>query len=117
MNPAPLGSYAARAGTYDELAGPAGVRAHWRPLTDHLAANATDISDVRAPYGRDRTRPWQLDALPFMVDPDEWRYLERGLQQRARLLNEIVADLYGEQRLLSQFGLPPALVHAKPHYQ
>ena len=40
---------------------------------------------------------------------------EAGVLQRARLLNDILRDLYGPQRLLAEDGLlPPALVQGHP---
>src|SRR5262245_29309243 len=45
-------------------------------------------------------RPWQLDPLPLLVPPDEAAALEVGLVQRARLLEAVLADLYGPQQLL-----------------
>jgi uncharacterized circularly permuted ATP-grasp superfamily protein/uncharacterized alpha-E superfamily protein len=60
------------------------------------------------PGGQDRQ--WELDVLPFLLPPEEWRELELGIQQRARLLDAILADLYGKQMLLHEGLLPPALV-------
>jgi uncharacterized circularly permuted ATP-grasp superfamily protein/uncharacterized alpha-E superfamily protein len=68
-------------------------------------------SDVR-PSGR----PWDLDFMPVLLDAAEWRTLERGLIQRARLLNRIAADLYGRQRLLKDGHIPASLVLANPHF-
>ena len=36
----------------------------------------------------------------ILISPTEWRELEAGLIQRARLLNWILSDLYGAQKLL-----------------
>ncbi|MGD7786766.1 circularly permuted type 2 ATP-grasp protein [Propionibacteriaceae bacterium Y1700] len=52
--------------------------------------------------------PWELDPVPLVVDGREWHQLELGLAQRAELLNRILVDLYGEQRLLSE-GMVPAI--------
>jgi uncharacterized circularly permuted ATP-grasp superfamily protein/uncharacterized alpha-E superfamily protein len=46
----------------------------------------------------------------MILAPDEWRTLEGGLRQQARLINAIAADLYGARRLLSEALVPPALV-------
>jgi uncharacterized circularly permuted ATP-grasp superfamily protein/uncharacterized alpha-E superfamily protein len=54
--------------------------------------------------------PWQLDPVPLVIDASAWTPLEVGLAQRAELLNAILADLYGEQRLLADGLLPAALV-------
>jgi uncharacterized circularly permuted ATP-grasp superfamily protein/uncharacterized alpha-E superfamily protein len=41
----------------------------------------------------------------------EWRGIEAAVIQRATLLNRILADVYGEQTMLAQGVLPPALIH------
>jgi uncharacterized circularly permuted ATP-grasp superfamily protein len=69
-------------------------------------------------YGdpRGMERPWQLDPVPFVIAPDEWRTLEAGLIQRATLLNKILADCYGAQELIRSRWLSPALVFAQPDF-
>ena len=69
---------------------------------------------IRDRLGMDR--PWNLDSIPLMIPPSEWSQLEAGLIQRARLLNSILVDLYGPQRLLHSGQLPPALVFANPGF-
>lgn len=61
-------------------------------------------------------RPWRLDPIPFLIGAKEWQELEAGLIQRARLLNEIVKDIYGEQRLLSGDLLPAPLIFGNPNF-
>ncbi len=69
-------------------------------------------------YGdpRGNERPWQLDPVPLVIAPDEWRTLEAGLVQRATLLNKILADCYGDQKLIHTRWLSPALVFAQPDF-
>ena len=69
-------------------------------------------------YGdpRGTERPWQLDPVPFVIAPNEWRSLEAGLIQRATLLNKILADCYGAQELIRSRWLSPALVFAQPDF-
>ena len=47
---------------------------------------------------------------------EEWRELEAGLVQRARLLNLILGDLYGVQRLVRDGFVPAPLIYANPGY-
>lgn len=55
--------------------------------------------------------PWRLDALPLVLQEREWSALEAGVVQRAELLDAIVADLYGAQKLLAGRHLPvPAVL-------
>jgi uncharacterized circularly permuted ATP-grasp superfamily protein/uncharacterized alpha-E superfamily protein len=69
-------------------------------------------------YGDPRglERPWQLDPIPFIIPPEEWRELEAGLEQRAVLLNRILADCYGEQKLIHTHWLSPALLFGQPDF-
>src|SRR5689334_11654752 len=109
---------------FDELfAAPHCPRAHWRQLYAALARlTAGDIGMMRSgaerqirdsgvsynvysdPHGHDR--PWHLDVLPLIIEADEWRHIESGIIQRAELLNRILADLYGEQKLLRHQLIP-----------
>ena len=65
---------------------------------------------------RGTERPWQLDPIPFIIPPGEWRAIEAGLIQRATLLNTILADCYGPQQLIHSRWLSPALVFAQPDF-
>jgi uncharacterized circularly permuted ATP-grasp superfamily protein/uncharacterized alpha-E superfamily protein len=65
---------------------------------------------------RGAERPWQLDPIPFIISPEEWRGLETALIQRATLLNRILADCYGGQELIRSGALSPALVFAQPDF-
>jgi uncharacterized circularly permuted ATP-grasp superfamily protein/uncharacterized alpha-E superfamily protein len=61
-------------------------------------------------------RPWSLDLFPLIVTPESWRQLEAGVLQRVQLLEAVLADVYGPQRLLAGNLLPPALVQGHPGY-
>lgn len=61
-------------------------------------------------------RPWRTDLLPLLLPAAEWRGIEAGLIQRASLLERIVADMYGPQKLLVQNKLSPELVFANPAF-
>jgi len=119
---------------YDEmLAADGEVRPHWRQFFSHLDSVAPDEMHRRLefvdrriqengvtynvyadPSGSDR--PWALDPVPLIIPPDEWAQVSAAVAQRAKLLNAILADLYGEQTLLAQGLLPPALVYGQHGY-
>ena len=119
---------------YDEmLAADGSVRPHWNQFLSHLDAvtpeemrRRLDFSEQRIqengvtynvyadPNGADR--PWALDPLPLIIPPDEWAELSAAVAQRATLLNAILDDLYGEQTLLAEGLLPPALVYGQHGY-
>ena len=62
------------------------------------------------------SRPWLLDPLPLVLEPDEWAALERGLDQRARLLDAVYRDLTGEHRLVRDGVVPAAVVAGHPGF-
>ncbi len=66
------------------------------------------------PRGMDR--PWVLDPIPLMIGATEWAKLASGLDQRARALDALLADLYGPARVLSEGLLPPELVLGCPGF-
>lgn len=123
-----LDRYPLTAGTYHELLDDSGaVRPHWRRLFDQLQRstptqlvqrqalltrqiqeNGVTYNVYADPKGADR--PWELDLLPHVIAADEWQQLSAGIAQRARLLNAVLADLYGPQRLIAEGLLPAELV-------
>ncbi len=86
----------------------------WRTARQRIRENGVSYNVYGDPLGMDR--PWNLDAIPILIPPNEWRELEAGLIQRARLLNWILADLYGPQKLLRGGHIPPAIVLANPGF-
>ncbi|HET9953056.1 MAG TPA: circularly permuted type 2 ATP-grasp protein [Polyangiaceae bacterium] len=126
--------YAPAAGRFDEAFIKEGeVRPHFSGLFDALRPLSRDELDRRWSqaqrvirehgvtynvYGdpRGADRPWQLDPLPMVLSAEEWSRLEAGLTQRARLLDAVLADLYGPQRLLKDGLLPPELVLGNPAF-
>jgi uncharacterized circularly permuted ATP-grasp superfamily protein/uncharacterized alpha-E superfamily protein len=61
-------------------------------------------------------RPWSLDLFPLIVSKESWRQIETGVQQRVRVLDRVMADMYGPQELLKSGLLPPALIQGHPGY-
>ena len=55
-------------------------------------------------------RPWSLGLFPLILSAQSWQQIEAGVSQRVRLLDRLMADVYGPQQLLAQGLLPPALV-------
>jgi len=61
-------------------------------------------------------RPWELDLLPNILAAAEWSTLAAAIAQRASLLNDVLADLYGPQRLLHEGLLPADLVYGHTNF-
>jgi uncharacterized circularly permuted ATP-grasp superfamily protein/uncharacterized alpha-E superfamily protein len=115
-------------GGYDELREASGdARRHWRLFIDgignlppaDLAARAVSIDRRVRETGiaydmfadpNAATQKWQLDLMPVVLSSVEWRWLATALTQRARLFDALLADLYGEQKLMRAGLVPPELV-------
>jgi len=86
-------------------------------LIDNDGITYTEVDASRDGDGHAlEPRPWSLDTLPIVVSAADWDALETGLVQRSRLLDAVLADLYGPRNLLTEGILPPELVFAHPGY-
>ena len=130
------GQFAAsvKPGHYDELRDASGaLRKPWQTFFSYLGeAGITGLPQSSETIDRliqqngitynvfgdqqDQTRPWSLNALPMLITPADWRGISTSLQQRAKLLNTILQDVYGEQRLIRGGYLPAALILGNPGY-
>jgi uncharacterized circularly permuted ATP-grasp superfamily protein/uncharacterized alpha-E superfamily protein len=128
-----LAGYRPLPGVSDELLDAQGnVRPVWRNFIDHLAglapeeiARRVDIGDQYLrdagvffrEYGDEEAeRSWPLSHIPIQIDGAEWKTITDGLVQRADLLESIVSDLYGQQRLVQEGHLPASLVAMSPEW-
>ncbi|HVL73197.1 MAG TPA: circularly permuted type 2 ATP-grasp protein [Beijerinckiaceae bacterium] len=59
-------------------------------------------------YGEETERAWPLSHLPLLLGEAEWAAIAAGIEQRARLLEAVLADVYGEGRLVRDGHLPAA---------
>ncbi len=77
--------------------------------------NILNENDLNS-FSRDRYRHEGVDPLPMVISSEEWRFLEAGVAQRARLFDRLAADMYGTQMLWKNGVLPPALLFANPDF-
>lgn len=124
-----IADYRVAPGSFDELFdSQQQPRAHWRGMLNSLARESALSMDQRLDAVTQQIRengvtynvytdtkgiqrPWDLNLLPLILPEDEWAGIEAAVIQRAGLLNQILGDVYGEQRLLKEGLLPAALVH------
>jgi uncharacterized circularly permuted ATP-grasp superfamily protein/uncharacterized alpha-E superfamily protein len=129
-----LADYRPLPGIFDEMMDEEGrPRAHWQPFLAMLAALGRDEIDRRFaaadrnlresgvfyrvyedPAGLER--PWPLSHIPLVIGAAEWEALKAGLVQRAALLEAVLADCYGEAKLVREGRLPAALVAGHPEF-
>ena len=51
-------------------------------------------------------RIFPFDLVPRIVSAEEWDWVERGLRQRIRALNEFIDDIYHDQKILRDQVIP-----------
>ncbi len=129
-----LHGYAPKGSRFDECVDSAGhLRPAWQQFfgllngppaaalqaateASHRAIIEQDVSMNVYRGERAGSQLWPMDVLPLLIGAGEWTTLTRGLRQRAHLFNELLLDLYGEQKLLRGGLLPAALAMHNPHF-
>ena len=119
---------------YNELQDELGqFRPHWRPIVDAISSAGTrrlHQQQLRAEKMRHedgatfnpfadpekRSSCWPLDILPLPLSADDWLCISGGISQRATLLEALLEDVYGPQRLLHEGKIPPELLFANPRF-
>jgi uncharacterized circularly permuted ATP-grasp superfamily protein/uncharacterized alpha-E superfamily protein len=119
---------------WNEMTDQAGqVRPHWQLLggkinrwsveerTSMAAAAERMIEDLGTTFNvfsdvGGAGQPYELDSIPLVIPAAEWTRVSAGLCQRIRLLDAVLADLYGPQTLLEKGLVPPDLVHSSPAF-
>ena len=109
------------------------VRPHWQSLGVKIqrwssdernsinAAAARMIADLGTTFNVYSDvgcagQPYELDPIPLLIPPADWTLVSAGLAQRMRLIDTVLADLYGPQQLLQEGLIPPDLVNASPAF-
>ena len=67
-------------------------------------------------YGDKREHAWPLGSLPLVLEQADWETLSAGIVERAELMETILADLYGPERLVAEGLLPAAVVAGSPEF-
>lgn len=77
-------------------------------IINKLKENGVTYNVYEANNGMNR--PWKLDPIPFLIHQQEWESIEKGIKQRALLLDLILKDIYGPQLLIKKAIIPSELV-------
>lgn len=57
-----------------------------------------------------------FDAIPRIIEADEFDYLERGLKQRVQALNLFLKDIYSEKKIVKDGVVPEDFIFASSGY-
>jgi uncharacterized circularly permuted ATP-grasp superfamily protein len=130
-----FGSYAPLPDTYDEMFDGSGAPRPAFARVAQLLAKMTAEDFARAQqlaetallqqgvtfsvYGdaRGTEKIFPFCLFPRMIAADDFRRLERGLQQRLRALGMFLDDIYGEQRIINEGIIPGEMLFGAAGYQ
>lgn len=123
-----LNAYKEKINSYDEVLDYNGqVKPYWQDFFETLESIGTEELELRnqeiikklkengVTYNvydsnKESDRAWKLDPIPFLIHESEWVIIEKGLKQRAHLLDLILKDFYGPQLLIKNAIIPAELV-------
>ena len=126
--------YSAMPGVADEMLDIDGrIRPVWQPFVNALARMderelherfartdryLRDAGVFYRDYGAQGSseRNWPISHIPVLIHESEWETVSKGLIQRANLLEQVVSDFYGENRLVQEGYVPPSLLASNPEY-
>ena len=120
--------YQAVPNVYDEMWDQQGqARKHWAPFIDALEQIGCDelekdhqemirlLRENGIAYNihgdpQGIHRHYTADIIPLIFGREDWAIIEEGLKQRARLMDMILADIYGPRTLIREGIVPMELV-------
>lgn len=123
-----LNAYKEKINSYDEVIDHNGqVKPYWQDFFETLESIGSQELELRnqeiikklkengVTYNvydsnKESDRAWKLDPIPFLIHESEWTIIEKGLKQRAHLLDLILKDFYGPQLLIKNAIIPAELV-------
>ncbi len=121
--------------SYDEMFAPGGfTRPSYRPVLRRMKALSSDALSERqrmlersfllqgitfTVYGAESATEQIIptDLFPRIITASQWSRIEAGLTQRLTALNLFLADIYGEQKILSDGVVPRDLILGAPSYR
>ena len=127
-----LRGYRPLPGIPDELFDPTGrPRDHWLEFLGDLAEypageirsrfslatrHIRDTGVSHRIYGEENERSWPLSPVPLIVGERDWAQITLGIEQRARLMEALLADIYGEAAMVAEGALPAAALTGSPDF-
>ncbi|HTW16316.1 MAG TPA: circularly permuted type 2 ATP-grasp protein [Nocardioides sp.] len=112
--------------SYDEAFDGRTPRPAYRRLLDRLDGADLDALTVEVNallaergvrFGGEEGHEFRVDPLPRVLSGEEWARIEAGVAQRVRALDALVADAYGERRLVADGVLPEAVLTGSSYFE
>ena len=91
----------------------------------NLLKHTDDVNALLARYGvkfgiyknnEFKEQLFPFDAIPRVIEYDEFEYLEKGLKQRVIALNLFLKDIYSEKKIVKDGVVPEDFIFASSGY-
>ncbi|MGD0837560.1 MAG: circularly permuted type 2 ATP-grasp protein [Polyangia bacterium] len=96
--------------------GPAGLRECREQVRQRVRDHGVGYNVAGTAGGIGSEQTWRIDPLPALLDSSEYAVLAKGVAQRAGIVDRVLADLYGAQRIMRDGLLPARLVLGNPGF-
>ncbi|WP_372736107.1 circularly permuted type 2 ATP-grasp protein [Nocardioides sp.] len=121
--------YASRGDAYDEMFDGSRLRPPYRRLRSSLSEMTTPdlvsrVEALQATYldqgvtfdigGEERAFP--LDILPRVIEMDTWATIDKGVQQRVKTLEKLLADVYDAGEVFTDGVIPREVIATSSHF-
>ena len=92
---------------------------------EKLYEHSDSVNELLARYGvkfgiykngEFKEQLFPFDIIPRIIDKEEFAYLERGLKQRVKALNEFIKDIYTYKRIITDGVIAEEFVYAGNGY-
>ena len=90
-----------------------------------LCRRADDVNELLARYGvkfgiykggKFHEQLFPFDMIPRIIDASDFAYLERGLKQRVKALNEFIKDIYSERKIIRDGVIAEEFIYSGSGY-
>ena len=92
---------------------------------DELCRYAGDVNELLARYGvkfgiykdgKFNEQLFPFDVIPRVISAEEFKFLERGLKQRVKALNEFIRDIYSGKKIIKDKVIAEEFIYSGSGY-
>ena len=122
-------SYRAAAEAHDEMFDGTAVRPGYEEILQKFSAMPAEEMRARADWLSTSyldqgitfavggvERPFPLDIMPRLIDSEDWKHIEAGVEQRVRALEAFLDDIYDAGEVFADGVMPRKVVTTSPHF-
>ena len=90
------------------------LREHYESVNEQLARYGVKFGIYKNGVFHEQLFPF--DMIPRVIEHNEFKYLERGLKQRVKALNEFIKDIYSDRKIISDGVVAEEFIYSGSGY-